>query len=150
MHANQCSRRHSNSPKVAFQAQTSIARVCVESNKLAIQHATSREPNRSHSDAASSNARAWRQLRHLVKAGDGASYIIYQQVGNKIVSFLSARFLINVQKNKKVRCFVHGNRFSPCSREGVLEPPLVALSLQLERSPALTHKYFLSSPPATR
>jgi len=45
-------------------------------NKLTIQRATAREPNRSHGDAASSNAREWRRLRHLVKAGDGASYII--------------------------------------------------------------------------
>mmetsp|Transcript_8057 Transcript_8057/g.26662 ORF Transcript_8057/g.26662 Transcript_8057/m.26662 type:complete len:90 (-) Transcript_8057:117-386(-) len=77
VHIHQCSRRHSNSPKVAFQAQTSIARACVtKKNKLTIQHATAREPNRSHGDAASSNARAWRRLRHFVKAGDGASYII--------------------------------------------------------------------------
>jgi len=52
------------------------ARVCDENNQLSIQHATAREPDRSHSDAASSNARARRRLRHGVKAGDGASYIV--------------------------------------------------------------------------
>jgi hypothetical protein len=79
VHIHQCSRRHSNSPKVAFQAQTSIVRArATNKNKLTIQRATAREPNRSHGDAASSNAREWRRLRHLVKAGDGASYIISQ------------------------------------------------------------------------